>query len=354
MPMHALVTIIAAAGAASALAVQPPVVMPKLTPTESRELYVAAGFKPVIGGMLSTICNRPAMPRITFVDLNGDGKAEAVAIDKNAACYGEPGDWFTVLRRGSNGKWQVILRNVGVLVWEPTHTNGWMDARLTGGGQCDRLAHFDGSVYRQTSDCVAPAGSQPASVAPPTGHGVMPPAAPAGGGVRPPSAAHATAPVPAAATPPAPPPAPAAPASAPGANGITVGERAAIFKAAGFTQRGADWVGCEGQSTASIEQNAVRDLNGDGKLEAIVTEGGTACYGNTGQGFYLLTQTAPGAWKQLYSSPGIPEFLATKVNGWPELEVGGPGFCFPIERWDGNTYVFNRNHEYEPGACANR
>jgi len=258
MPMHALVTIIAAAGVATALAVQPPVVMPKLTPTESRELYVAAGFKPVIGGMVSTICNRPAMPRITFVDLNGDGKAEAVAIDKNAACYGEPGDWFTVLRRGSNGKWQVVLRNVGVLVWEPTHTNGWMDARLTGGGQCDRLAHFDGSVYRQTSDCVAPAGSQPASVAPPTGHGVMPPAAPAGGGVRPPSAPHATAPVPAAATPPAPPPAPvAAPASAPGANGITVGERAAIFKAAGFMQRGADWVGCEGQSTASIEQNAV-------------------------------------------------------------------------------------------------
>src|SRR4030095_5943293 len=89
--------------------------------------------------MLSTICNRPAMPRITFVDLNGDGKAEAVAIDKNAACYGEPGDWFTVLRREPNRKWHVILRNVGVLVWEPTHTNGWMDARLTGGGQCDRL-----------------------------------------------------------------------------------------------------------------------------------------------------------------------------------------------------------------------
>jgi hypothetical protein len=98
----------------------------------------------------------------------------------------------------------------------------------------------------------------------------------------------------------------------------------------------------------------VRDLNGDGKPEAIVTEGGTACYGNTGQGFHLLTQTGPGAWKVVYSSPGIPEFLATKANGWPEVEVGGPGFCFPILRWDGKTYVFNRNHEYEPGACANR
>jgi hypothetical protein len=287
---------------------QPPAVTPKLSPAESVQLYAAAGFRMGNGAVVSTICSQPSMPRVTYVDLNGDGGAEAVVVDKNPACYGQPGDWFTVVRREPNGKWRPILRNVGVVTWEPTRTQGWVDARLSGGGQCDRLARFDGSDYRQTSDCVAPGGQAA-------------PGRPA--------------------------------ASAPAANNLTVAERAAIFKAAGFTQRGDDWVGCEGNSTASIEKDDVRDLNGDGKLEAIITEQGSACYGNTGQGFYLMTQTGP-AWKVMYSSPGMPEFLATKANGWPELEVGGPGFCFPIERWDGKTYVFHRNHEYDPGACARR
>jgi hypothetical protein len=291
------------------------VVTPKLSPAESVQVYAAAGFRMGPGTMVSTICNQPAMPRVTFVDLNGDGGAEAVAVDKNPACYGQPGDWFTVVRRQPNGKWQPILRHVGIVTWEPTRTNGWIDARLSGGGHCDRLARFDGSDYRQTSDCVAPGGSAPAAG----------PAAPGS-------------PV----------------ASAPAANDLTVGERAAVFKAAGLALRGEDWVGCDGNTTASIEQDDVRDLNGDGKLEAIVTEAGSACYGMTGQGFHLLTQTGPGAWKVLYASAGIPAFLATKANGWPEVEIGGPGFCFPIERWDGKTYVFDRNHEYEPGACARR
>src|SRR5262245_576144 len=94
MRTRLLVTTVALAVAASALAVQTPMVMPKLSPAESRELYVAAGFKPVAGGMVSTVCNQPSMPRISFVDVSGDGKAEAVAIDRNAACYGQPGDWF--------------------------------------------------------------------------------------------------------------------------------------------------------------------------------------------------------------------------------------------------------------------
>jgi len=298
---------------------QPPVVTPRLSPAESLQLYDAAGFKAGSGTLLSTICNQPSMPRITFFDLDGDGKAEAVAVDRNAACYGQPGDWFTVLRRGANGKWQPILRSVGVVTWETTRTRGWVDARLSGGGRCDRLARWQGEYYAQSSDCVATA----AQAAPAT------------------SATPGT-------------PAAASAVVAAAANDLTVGERSAIFKAAGFAQRSEDWVGCDGNSTASIEKDDVRDLNGDGKLEAIVTEGGTACYGNTGQGFHLLTQAGPGAWKLLYSSAGIPEFLATKANGWPEVEVGGPGFCFPILRWDGKTYVFNRNHEYESGACANR
>ena len=47
----------------------------------------------------------------------------------------------------------------------------------------------------------------------------------------------------------------------------------------------------------------------------------------------------------------MPEFLATKgVGGWPDLSLGGPGFCFAVMRWNGRAYVFNRN-EYEGKRC---
>jgi hypothetical protein len=51
------------------------------------------------------------------------------------------------------------------------------------------------------------------------------------------------------------------------------------------------------------------------------------------------------------SSPGIPEFLKTKgVDGWPDVLVGGPGFCFPAERWNGKEYKLHR-WEYDGKVC---
>jgi hypothetical protein len=44
-------------------------------------------------------------------------------------------------------------------------------------------------------------------------------------------------------------------------------------------------------------------------------------------------------------------FLTTKgVGGWPDIEIGGPGFCFPVERWNGKQYVLHR-YEYEGKRC---
>jgi hypothetical protein len=51
------------------------------------------------------------------------------------------------------------------------------------------------------------------------------------------------------------------------------------------------------------------------------------------------------------SGTGIPEFLKTKgADGWPDISVGGPGFCFPVERWNGREYKFQR-WEYDGKAC---
>jgi hypothetical protein len=144
-------------------------------------------------------------------------------------------------------------------------------------------------------------------------------------------------------------------AQGPRMSGVTTADQSAALRAAGFVSRGGKWANAEGQCEALVEPAGVRDLNGDGRPEVVITESGTFCYGNTGQGFYLMEKTPTAAWRTVYQSPGIPEFLPTKgAGGWADIEVGGPGFCFPVVRYDGKTYVQNRQKEYQPGACARR
>jgi len=133
-------------------------------------------------------------------------------------------------------------------------------------------------------------------------------------------------------------------------------EQAAIFKAAGFVKKGATWrSGCGLEDpSASYSPGSIaeyRDINGDGRPDALVTEGGTFCYGHTGTGYWLLSRQANGGWKLMNANQGIAGFLKAKgVGGWPDIEVGGPGFCFPVLRWNGSAYRFNR-HQYEGKAC---
>lgn len=100
---------------------------------------------------------------------------------------------------------------------------------------------------------------------------------------------------------------------------------------------------------AKIE--SVTDLNGDGLPDVVITEGGIACYGNTGSGFTIVSKQSNKTWKPMLSSTGIPSFLKTKgVNNWPDIEIGGPGFCFSIWRWNGKSYEINR-YEYKGKSC---
>ena len=133
-------------------------------------------------------------------------------------------------------------------------------------------------------------------------------------------------------------------------------EQAAIFKAAGFTKRGATWKSgnCDGSESESYSPGNIAsysDLNGDGRPEAVVTEGGAICYGMTGTHFWLMSKQADGSWKLMTNETAMPDFLKTKgAGGWPDIQLGGPGFCFPIWRWNGKAYALNR-FEYEGKRC---
>ena len=133
---------------------------------------------------------------------------------------------------------------------------------------------------------------------------------------------------------------------------LSPAEQAAVFKAAGAVQRGTLWMMCEDEpNPGGATIDSVADLNGDGQPEVIVTEGGTFCYGRSEMGYALVSRQPNGGWKRITSGAGIPQVLKTRgTAGWPDLSIGGPGFCFPVERWNGREYVLNR-HEYEGKPC---
>ncbi|MEZ5735911.1 MAG: hypothetical protein R3E09_08920 [Novosphingobium sp.] len=143
----------------------------------------------------------------------------------------------------------------------------------------------------------------------------------------------------------------AAPAAA--ETGLSSRDTSDAFRAAGFTLKGKEWHKCDDPGTASYtpgQLEPVGDLNGDGSPEAVITESSTYCYGNTGTGFSLVSRQA-GHWKLMLDSIGIPTMLSTKgVGGWPDIEIGGPGFCFPVLRWNGREYKLNRQ-QYEGKPC---
>jgi hypothetical protein len=142
-------------------------------------------------------------------------------------------------------------------------------------------------------------------------------------------------------------------AQAPAGATLTAADRTAAFTAAGFNRVGRQWQGCGDPGTASYtpgEIETVRDIDGDGRPDAVITEGSTYCYGNTGTGFSLVSKQGNGTWRLIHASPGIARFLPRSAAiGWPDLEIGGPGFCFPVARWNGRKYLQQRfEHDGKP------
>lgn len=128
--------------------------------------------------------------------------------------------------------------------------------------------------------------------------------------------------------------------------GVSKDDLAGAFATSGFTQN-ADgrWIRCqEDPPTLSYMsgQAEVTDLNGDGSAEVWISEGSTFCYGNTGNAVVLLTRAGNG-WRKLIDEVGMQMVLETRHQGWPDIELGGPGFKpFPVYQWDGSNYKLKK------------
>lgn len=85
------------------------------------------------------------------------------------------------------------------------------------------------------------------------------------------------------------------------------------------------------------------DMNKDGKEEIFVFYGNGYTSGNTGSSIVVFIKNAAGAYMPHLGFPGTsPDILTTTNLGYPDLLIGGPGFEFPVLRWNGKTYNNHR------------
>lgn len=94
------------------------------------------------------------------------------------------------------------------------------------------------------------------------------------------------------------------------------------------------------------------DLNGDGTQEVFVIYGNGCMSGGTGSSIVLLRKGPDGRFRIGLGFPAAGyTILATKSRGYPDLQIGGMGFCEPIWRWDGKDYQHHRNQPTAKDGC---
>ena len=295
------------------------------------QLFEEAGFR-VEAGRPVNRCGHPSNPRVAFVDLNGDGGAEAHVADVDPGCYGTPGAYFAILAQQPDKSWRRLIAEDGIVGFEASRSGGWNDLSLEArDSACPGPRRFNGTDYGAPTACAAFAQT-----------------------VSTPATAQAA------------PPAANGPVSqehlfdwdgdqTPEAMALSTADRDALFRAAGMQPiGGGKWTGCvedpSGHSEAQVAM--VQDINGDGRPEAMIRDGGTYCNGMAGVNTTVLTQTAAGGWTTIYGNQGFVNFLVSRgADNFPDIEAGLPGFCFPYFRWDGSEYNLIVRLDPDGQAC---
>lgn len=90
---------------------------------------------------------------------------------------------------------------------------------------------------------------------------------------------------------------------------------------------------CGGTYTAEL-----LDLNNDGQPEVFVQIGQSCMSGIIGNHIELYVKDKNGKWNEQFGFDGLPTFLDTFNEGFPDIEIGMTGDCFPVWRWNGEKY----------------
>jgi len=121
------------------------------------------------------------------------------------------------------------------------------------------------------------------------------------------------------------------------ASKFTSSELKVLYRAAGLTQLDGKVLDDCNQSVQPDTE--VIDLNKDGQPEVFI-QVSSSCYGGAGAQLSLLIKDKSGRWQSNFGFPaGSYKLLDTQNKGYPDIEIGGSGFCFPVWRWNGTQYA---------------
>ena len=121
---------------------------------------------------------------------------------------------------------------------------------------------------------------------------------------------------------------------------LTSDEKIWLFKQLNFTLSKDKKKFMSGEYEVAV-QPYITDMNKDGNEEVFIVMQSSALFGNKEQDFMLYIKNSKGNFvKDPDLSGGIAMILTSKNSGYPDIAVGGPGFDFPICRWDGKKYKY--------------
>lgn len=123
-----------------------------LSDADRAAVLKAAGFKPSRG--VWRRCEEET-PTASYqqgaveevLDLNSDGRPEAVITESSLICYGQQGAWFAILSREANGAWRQVLEADGVFVALPSKAHGWREVMVSGPGFTHPAYRYNGQSY---------------------------------------------------------------------------------------------------------------------------------------------------------------------------------------------------------------
>lgn len=152
---------------------------PTLSQAEAIQLFAEGGF-PLKDGRPVNRCGKPSNPRVAFVDLNGDGKAEVHLADVAPDCYGKPGALFVILAQQPDKTWKRLIAEDGIVSFAPARSAGWNDLTLAAADSaCPGTRKFNGTDYGAPTACAVGGATVAAAPAPAPAPAKAPSPAPA-------------------------------------------------------------------------------------------------------------------------------------------------------------------------------
>ena len=138
-----------------------------------------------------------------------------------------------------------------------------------------------------------------------------------------------------------------------GNGGLSAAERQLVFEAT--------WLAVDSTGKGFVDQScgqpagaevSFSDWNGDGEPEVLVIAGNSCTSGMAGSSAVLFIKDSAGTYQPNLGFPAASaEPQSTSNLGYPDLLIGGPGFCFPLWRWNGTVYDFLKQVPQAPDGC---